>query len=69
MTGFEWPKLMRAGLRDLGLKPDEFWALSPAELALMLGVGSVAPPLSRAGLAALQAAYPDQNKEQENDEQ
>lgn len=69
MTGFDWPKLMHAGVAGLGLRPAEFWALTPAELALMLGVGSVSPPLSRARLDALQAAYPDQLGEHEDDTQ
>ncbi len=34
---FDWPGLMRAGMRGLGLRPAEFWALTPAELRLMLG--------------------------------
>jgi len=66
-TGFDWPALMRAGLHWLRLKPDEFWALTPAELQLMLGSGSGTAPMLRDGLAALMAAYPDNGKEQ-NDE-
>jgi uncharacterized phage protein (TIGR02216 family) len=58
---------MRAGLHGLRLKPDEFWALTPAELQLMLGSGSGTAPMLRDGLAALMAAYPDNGKEQ-NDE-
>ncbi len=58
MTGFDWPGLMRAGITGLGLKPHEFWALTPAELRLMLGDAAPAP-LRRAGLEALLAAYPD----------
>ena len=57
--GLDWPGLMRAGLRGLGLRPAEFWALTPAELALMLGQGAGVPPLSRARLADLAARWPD----------
>lgn len=57
--GLDWPGLMRAGLRGLGLHPREFWALTPAELALMLGEGAARAPLTRAGLAALSARWPD----------
>ena len=32
----EWPALMQAGIRGLGLRPVEFWALTPAELMTML---------------------------------
>lgn len=57
--GLDWAGLMRAGLRGLGLRPHEFWALTPAELALMLGEGAARAPLTRAGLAALAARWPD----------
>ncbi|WP_292292677.1 rcc01693 family protein [Marivita sp.] len=57
MSRFDWPSLMRAGMRGLGLRPAEFWALTPAELHLLLGGGSA--PLGRSGLDALMAAYPD----------
>lgn len=50
---------MRAGLRELGLSPEVFWALTPAELQIMLGQSAGASALSRDGLAALMAAYPD----------
>lgn len=33
----DWPALMRAGVQGLGLQPDAFWRLTPAELQLMLG--------------------------------
>ncbi len=59
MSGFDWPALMRAGMQGLGLRPDQFWRLTPAELRLMLGQGGGEAPMNRAGLAALQAAYPD----------
>jgi len=59
MAGFDWPVLMRAGIRGLGLRPAEFWALTPAEFALMLGEGSGSAPLNRARLEDLARAYPD----------
>lgn len=59
MTGFDWPVLMRAGLQGLGLKPAEFWALTPAELRLMLGQEG-ARAMTRGGLDALMAQWPDQ---------
>ncbi|WP_212525984.1 rcc01693 family protein [Actibacterium sp. MT2.3-13A] len=62
MTAFDWPGLMRAGLCGLRLRPGEFWALSPAELMLMLGAGAVPAPLSRARLEELAAAFPDSNE-------
>lgn len=62
MTAFDWPGLMRAGIRDLRLRPSEFWALTPAELMLLLGVGPDQAPLSRARLEELAAAFPDRNE-------
>ncbi|MBD3662934.1 phage tail assembly chaperone [Sulfitobacter sp. TSTF-M16] len=59
----DWPALMRAGLQGLKLAPDQFWALSPAELQLMLGAGSGRAPLLRDGLEALMNAYPDAGKD------
>ena len=56
---FDWGALMRAGIKGLGLRPAEFWALTPAELMLMLGQGGPQAPLLGDGLAALMAAYPD----------
>ncbi|MGY9048188.1 hypothetical protein P775_18650 [Puniceibacterium antarcticum] len=56
---FDWAALMRAGLRGLGLTPDQFWALTPAELQLLLGSDAGAAPMGRARLEELAAAYPD----------
>ena len=67
MTCFDWPGLMRAGLYGLRLRPEEFWALTPIELQIMLGQGAVAPSLTRQGLDALLKAYPD-SKEGQADE-
>lgn len=57
--GLDWPGLMRAGMRNLGLKPVEFWDLSPGELALMLGVQFGRGTMTRARLNDLMAAFPD----------
>lgn len=54
---------MRAGIKGLGLSPDVFWAMTPAELAIMFGTSSGKGPLLSDGLATLMAAYPDQKKE------
>lgn len=64
--GIDWPGLMRAGLHGLGLKPWEFWALTPAELALMLGIdpgGAGGAGMSRARLDELAARFPDTLKQ------
>ncbi|TJZ85934.1 rcc01693 family protein [Paracoccus hibiscisoli] len=58
-AGLDWAGLMRAGLQGLRLHPDQFWALTPAELALMLGIGPASPRMDRERLADLAARYPD----------
>ncbi len=63
MKALDWRGLMRAGLRDLGLTPSEFWRLTPAELLIMLGLDGGPPALSRARLEELAAAFPDKPKE------
>ncbi|MEM6303816.1 MAG: rcc01693 family protein [Pseudomonadota bacterium] len=62
--GFDWPALMRAGLQGLKLRPAEFWALTPAELQMLLGTPGARQPLLRGGLEALMAAYPDKTKDE-----
>ena len=59
MSSLDWPSLMRVGIQRLGLAPDEFWALTPAELRLMLGDVRQTGPLLSLGLEALMQAYPD----------
>jgi uncharacterized phage protein (TIGR02216 family) len=59
MSGFDWPALMRAGLHGLGLTPGQFWALTPADLRIMLGEAQGRAPMARAGLEALMRAWPD----------
>ena len=56
---------MRLGMVELRLSPDRFWALTPAELMLMAGVGAggEVASLSRAGFADLAASFPDRIKE------
>ncbi|UOA26866.1 rcc01693 family protein [Pseudosulfitobacter sp. DSM 107133] len=59
----DWQGLMRAGMHGLGLAPDVFWSLTPAELRMMLGDTGGGGPLLNDGLAALMAAYPDRTDE------
>jgi len=65
--GFDWPALMRAGMQGLGLAPDTFWRLTPAELLLMLGDPAGPAPMGRAGLEALAARFPDVTLEGDGD--
>ena len=67
MGGLDWPGLMRAGMQGLGLRPDQFWSLTPAELALMLGVDSAAAPMTRSRLEALARSWPDRKPNQEDE--
>ncbi len=57
----EWSALMRAGLHGLGLSPDRFWNLTPAELRMMLGPLHVAP-MDRGRLTDLMRMFPDNPK-------
>ncbi len=63
MSAVNWPALMRAGMRGLGLRPAEFWALTPAELELLLGRSGGVLPLMRTRLDELMRAFPDEDGE------
>ena len=67
MSGIDWPGLMRAGLTGLGLRPAEFWRLTPVELRIMLGAEQAASALTRARFDELAAAFPDAQREPEGD--
>ena len=53
---------LRLGMGQLRLSPDQFWALTPAELTLMAGLDG-ARVMGRSGLAELMAMYPDKGEE------
>ena len=59
----DWAGLMHLGLRGLGLTPEQFWKLTPAELLVLLGADATRPFLTRARLDELARAYPDRKKE------
>jgi len=59
MTGFDWPGLMRLGFHGLGLKPHEFWSLTPVELQVLFGGTDGPKPLARARFEELLEAFPD----------
>jgi len=50
-------------MQGLGLRPAEFWALTPVELRLMLGEREGVRPMARDGLEALLRAFPDEQGE------
>lgn len=60
--GFDWPALMSAGMRGLGLRPADFWALTPAELTFLLGSDGKSYGMDRAGFEALAMRFPDKRK-------
>ena len=64
MNRFDWAALLEAA-RSAGVRPVEFWRLTPAEFAFLIGRSGQAP-LTRAGLADLAAAFPDLKKDQTN---
>ncbi len=55
---FDWPAMMRAGIAGLGLAPEAFWALTPAELRLLLGPPEPTP-MDRTRLSDLMRSFPD----------
>ena len=55
----DWASLVQAGLHQLRLQPRDFWALTPVELQLMLGLDQSLLPMGRARLDELTNAYPD----------
>lgn len=61
-TFFDWVGLLRLGVRQLGLRPTEFWALTPAEFLLMLGAEAGPGAMNRSALIELSNRYPDVRK-------
>ncbi len=59
---FDWAGLMRLGITRLRLRPAEFWALTPVELLMMLGLAGSDAPMARARLVELAAEYPDEKE-------
>lgn len=64
MSGLDWPGLLRAGLRELRLTPAQFWALTPAELLIMLGRDERPGAMTRTGLDDLVRRFPDMTKDE-----
>ncbi|RMF37085.1 MAG: phage tail assembly chaperone [Alphaproteobacteria bacterium] len=64
-----WGRLLRLGLGRMGLDPERFWALTPAEFMLMAGLEDAGPVrMTRASLSALEARFPDAGKRQGHEE-
>lgn len=63
-AGFDWHAVMRAGLQGLGLTPETFWRLTPAEFLMMVGHAQAGPaPMGRAALESLAVQFPDTPKQ------
>lgn len=62
----DWRGLIHAGLHQLRLHPAAFWALTPAELQVMLGVQGGIAPMQRGQLDALLRDFPDMTKDTGN---
>lgn len=62
----DWAGLLRAGLYQLRLHPAEFWALTPAELQIMLGATGATAPMDRPQFDALLRDFPDDVKDKDN---
>lgn len=58
--GFDWPGLLRLGLSELGLRPGDFWQLTPVELLLLAGASpGNSAAMTRTELQALMERFPD----------
>lgn len=72
---FPWAAAMGAGLGLLRLPPEQFWRMTPRELALALeaisGAGGLSRPvnrhMTRNELGALMARFPDDVRTQEHE--
>ncbi|WP_322516460.1 rcc01693 family protein [Rhodopseudomonas palustris] len=65
MTPFPWAEAMQFGFGVLRLSPDQFWRMTPRELAsALIGArGGIAAPLDRGGLDDLMRRYPDHQEQ------
>ncbi|MFP5075728.1 rcc01693 family protein [Rhizobium sp. YIM 134829] len=59
---FPWEAVLHAGLGRLRLSPDQFWAMTPRELTAALTPPCTSSALRRGDLAALMAAFPDNDR-------
>ena len=61
MTPFPWKQAIGFGLGVLRLSPDQFWRMTPRELAYAIeAVTGRSAALDRDGLSALMKRYPDE---------
>ena len=60
MSSLDWPAMLRLGLTQLRLRPDEFWRLTPVEFLLLAGREQGGTATTREALERLAGAFPDQ---------
>jgi uncharacterized phage protein (TIGR02216 family) len=61
VTPFPWKQAIGFGLGVLRLAPEQFWRMTPRELAYAIeAVTGRAAPLDRSGLEQLMKRYPDE---------
>jgi uncharacterized phage protein (TIGR02216 family) len=61
MQPFPWKQAIGFGLGTLRLSPDQFWRMTPRELAYAIEtVSRKAAPLDRESLTQLMKRYPDE---------
>ena len=61
MQPFPWQEAIGFGLGVLRLSPEQFWRMTPRELACAIEtVTGRATPLDRAGFTQLMKSYPDE---------
>jgi len=58
---FPWPQVLAIGLGVLRLPPEQFWRMTPRELAAALRglYGEPAAPIDRGSFEALARRFPD----------
>jgi uncharacterized phage protein (TIGR02216 family) len=60
VTPFPWKQAIGIGLGVLRLSPQQFWSMTPRELAYAIeAVTGLSAPLNRGALAQLMTRYPD----------
>jgi uncharacterized phage protein (TIGR02216 family) len=59
---FPWQQAIGFGFGVLRLPPEQFWRMTPRELACAIEAryGAAAAPLDRAGFGRLMGRYPDE---------
>ena len=65
MERIDWETIERHALRSLGLLPKDFWALTPREYQVLAGTETLARPMTRLGLEALEDAVSRRRQKEE----